>query len=62
MKNVVIGWSRKKGEACGKDSTTCYVNVLDNRNNAEPCHVGESFARRQLGTRRTERELLLLEA
>ena len=40
----------------------CYVNVLDDQNNAQPCHVGESFARRQSGTRGVERELLLLEA
>ena len=60
VKNVVSGWSRKKAEAFGKDFTTCYVNVLEN--NAKPSNVGQPFARRQSGTRRVERELLLLEA
>ena len=62
VKNVVNGSFRKKAEARGKVLTTCYVNVLDDRNNAKPCHVGQPFARRQPGTRGVERELLLLEA
>ena len=61
VKKVVSGWSRKKGEGCFKDSTTCYVNVLDNHP-AKPGYVGQPFARRQSRTTRMERNLSLLEA
>jgi len=62
VKNVVSGSFRKKEEARGKVLTTCYVNVLDDRNSTKPCHVGQPFPRRQSGKRGVERELLLLEA
>jgi len=53
-KNVVSGWSRKKAEACGKDSTTCYVNVLEN--NAKPFNVGQPFA---MGNERSGKRVVI---